>query len=779
MRPLTTLFVLALILVQLRLPFSETAGDTPAKSVLAMDGALGVTSIATEGAQNLIEDSTGRLIAVYVDSSGRISITYANSIPSPGGWSDPAKSPSPPGIVAYARPAAVLISLKSLHIIAEGGTGPGQVNDVAVTLQRDAKSDIVGIAFGAPVTLDDSGMAANPTAILANNGDVLAAWSYADGQLAEIRAFRWRPGKGWMSFDGTIGKRDIAVIDESNPSAMFPNLIERLDNHQVYVLGNRGNSSPSSTIVDNAAAFDGSNWSWGTQNLSFAQDASRGIDDAPSLAWDPVRTSIVVAYGTSGLIRFSVVTIDSSETLVHIDTPDLSLTRNDWGGLAVDEQTGDYTLFFVDSFSNNRTGTLGLLRRVENQWSNTITMVDSDASNRGLSVRRAGTSMTTDIIYSKGTQSPTTILFARIGPVQPRTLTTLNVSSSPNPSTLDQPVQISGQLADQVNGEGLSGRTITIQASAERGPWNPAVVCDPVLTTIEDIVGTTVNNDGGAARAGGRFTPIGDLDSDKRNLSPPCNVGGKPTFAEIHGVSIVWNIPTEGEEETDCSKKFDQVNGGEVYLNRVSYCDTVANLQTPGTVGSRCTSVIKDSCLHRILFEIDRDWKAAEFCGPGTVCDDKSIRDTNSNHELIDVQGFVFWDQGHVDDDWHSFSGWELHPLTGWRFTGERIWKTISTVRTTSTGSFNISKSFTNSGDFFLRAFFSGDTSYVSAGSDSVKHAILDKQDTSPQRFPSIAQTVLFVSLVGVAVAVVSLTYVVLRKRTREPHSQVLQSPTG
>ena len=33
----------------------------------------------------------------------------------------------------------------------------------------------------------------------------------------------------------------------------------------------------------------------------------------------------------------------------------------------------------------------------------------------------------------------------------------------------------------------------------------------------------------------------------------------------------------------------------------------------------------------------------------------------------IDVQGFVFWDPGHVDASWHSFSGWELHPLAAWR----------------------------------------------------------------------------------------------------------------
>src|SRR5438552_19173109 len=34
---------------------------------------------------------------------------------------------------------------------------------------------------------------------------------------------------------------------------------------------------------------------------------------------------------------------------------------------------------------------------------------------------------------------------------------------------------------------------------------------------------------------------------------------------------------------------------------------------------------------------------------------------------LIDVQGFVYWDPDHLTVQWHSFSGWEIHPLTAWR----------------------------------------------------------------------------------------------------------------
>src|SRR5436305_1698072 len=34
---------------------------------------------------------------------------------------------------------------------------------------------------------------------------------------------------------------------------------------------------------------------------------------------------------------------------------------------------------------------------------------------------------------------------------------------------------------------------------------------------------------------------------------------------------------------------------------------------------------------------------------------------------LIDVQGFVYWDPDHLTAQWHSFNGWEIHPLTAWR----------------------------------------------------------------------------------------------------------------
>src|SRR3989454_941385 len=40
---------------------------------------------------------------------------------------------------------------------------------------------------------------------------------------------------------------------------------------------------------------------------------------------------------------------------------------------------------------------------------------------------------------------------------------------------------------------------------------------------------------------------------------------------------------------------------------------------------------------------------------------------TNSS-SVIDVQGFVYWDADNTNQQWHSFSGWEIHAVTGWRF---------------------------------------------------------------------------------------------------------------
>jgi hypothetical protein len=65
--------------------------------------------------------------------------------------------------------------------------------------------------------------------------------------------------------------------------------------------------------------------------------------------------------------------------------------------------------------------------------------------------------------------------------------------------------------------------------------------------------------------------------------------------------------------------------------------------------------------------EIDQDWMARGYCGPGSSgCDNNTIAQVPvpctvpspcASSVRVNVQGFVWWDpEGH----------WELHPLTAW-----------------------------------------------------------------------------------------------------------------
>ncbi len=728
------------VLVVLVLPsvLLSLGNASPTIVVLANDGAAGSSSTATHGGQKIIEDSAGKLIAVYVDSSGRLGIFFANSAPSSGGWSGPVKSSSPS--VAYARPAAVLASPTSLRIIVEGGTGSGHIDDLPVSIQRDSLSNIVGVSFGSPTVLDSSGFGRNPTAVLAHNGDVLVAWNWLNtGDSSRVKSLRWKLGTGWMSFTGVGNSPDDAIVDSSNRAAMFPNLVQRPDNRHVYIIGNRASSSVSTTLVFIKAAFDGSNWSWQVQNLAYETNASRGIEDATSLAWDPVRASVVVNYEVTGTNRYGVFTIDVSENKSHMDTPSLAVSDNDWGSLVVDKETGDYFLFLIDTSSDGGTGRVGYTTRTSGSWNSTLTVVDSATTSLGLNLRRIGSSNSMDLLYSKGSSAPTSIAFARIEAIQRKTASIITITSSPNPASVSQLVTITGRLTDASTGAALSGKTVLIQQSSSSsssgggGSWNPYVSCSPVLTTIETVLGNVVNTNGGADESGGGFPPIGDTDSAKRNLSPPCTVNGQPTYVEIRGVYIVDPPPIE----EDCTTSYDPINGGGPYPGGVRQCDTTHNLQTFGTPTGGCTLAVKDSCMHRIHIEIDRDWKAAGQCGSGTVCDDVAMHSITSESTLLDVQGFVFWDQGHLSDDWHAFSGWELHPLTGWRLAGQTLFQTIATVTTGSDGSYTTTTSFTLPGTYSLRAVFTGDTLYNNATSPILSQTIVSQPDFSIAASPN------------------------------------------
>ncbi len=175
----------------------------------------------------------------------------------------------------------------------------------------------------------------------------------------------------------------------------------------------------------------------------------------------------------------------------------------------------------------------------------------------------------------------------------------------------------------------VQGKTV---APGTLPSWNPAVSCTARLTTIEGVIGNQVNANGGSTYAGGGFQPG---NPNKRSTSPPCSVNGNATFVEIHGVVY------PGYTIEDCAQ----------YPNG-SFCDTTANVLDPNCASS-------DVYLCRIHVEIDQAWKSAGI----------APQNPPSTTQLFDIQGFVYWDCCHDNDQWHSYSGWELHALTAWRLS--------------------------------------------------------------------------------------------------------------
>ncbi len=436
--------------------------------IVSSDSATASASIATAGGEKLLQDSSGRMIAVYVDSIGRLGVSYANSLPTlAGSWSVPAKSP--PSQAAFARPAAVLVNSSSVRVIVEGGTGIGFISDVPVTFQRDQQFNIIGVSFGTASVLDASGKAKYPTAVLAHSGDILAAWNWIDNNDSRVRAFRWVKGLGWFGLGGSATSPDDVVVDKSNRVAIFPNIIEREDNYHVYLIGNRDSSSSTSSLLYNKATFDGRNWSWGIANLTFEGNAARGIEDVPSLAWDPTRLAVVTAYDISGTNKYAVFTLDSLDQKVHLDTPSFPVSDNAWESLSVDASTGDYYVFMIDA-SSSGAGKLGYSRFASGVWNASLAFVDTGTNNVGISVRR-GAGPGLDFLYVQGTTAPATIKYAQIVKLNP---TYLSFSVSPRQLSPGEPTTLAGALLDR-GGTGLSGRNVLVQQSFDRQLWKPLV----------------------------------------------------------------------------------------------------------------------------------------------------------------------------------------------------------------------------------------------------------------------------------------------------------------
>lgn len=165
----------------------------------------------------------------------------------------------------------------------------------------------------------------------------------------------------------------------------------------------------------------------------------------------------------------------------------------------------------------------------------------------------------------------------------------------------------------------LSVESAAAAAAVTTASWNTKVKCSATVTTLATVLGSQKSSKGGATFAGGGFRPG---IPDKRALTPPCSVDGRPTLVELRRVMVA---PCE-------------------QINRDG--DWTCTLRDPAKA---------DSPMNRIHVETDAVFRSqTNWTRP-------------PGKKLIDVQGFVFWDPGHTGSTWHNYSGWELHSLTAWR----------------------------------------------------------------------------------------------------------------
>src|SRR5712692_505598 len=228
-----------------------------------------------------------------------------------------------------------------------------------------------------------------------------------------------------------------------------------------------------------------------------------------------------------------------------------------------------------------------------------------------------------------------------------------------------------------VNATGSASASVTLFPVGS-GSWNPHVPCSsPWIVRVTDI---TDNMTGSSSLSSSIFNPgitspvgtakrwltAGNTPTGWTSPGPSCTItnshGTVALFVEIDGVKRVSLV------NEDCTGTYDAVNGGG--SNGGSYCDSTFNFYDPGVVpnySTSCTSTSDPTCYGRIHSEIDHDWKAAKYCGASTTCDDAALSSQTTTSSLIDFQGFIYWDPGNLNQAWHSFNGWEIHPLTGWR----------------------------------------------------------------------------------------------------------------
>lgn len=182
------------------------------------------------------------------------------------------------------------------------------------------------------------------------------------------------------------------------------------------------------------------------------------------------------------------------------------------------------------------------------------------------------------------------------------------------------------------------------------------------------MIGDAVSRDGGPHGGGAKrwlSNALGNAPAGWVSPGPACTitnlkgVSGQPSFVQIDNVKV-----SGLKKSTDCSANYDLINGGASMGG--TFCDYVFNAYDPSVNPSKCTSASSTACYGIIHVEIDQDWQGAGYCA--TQCSPSSLVTLIKNHPSaeIDIQGFVYWDPEAVNSPGHSFSGWEIHPMTSW-----------------------------------------------------------------------------------------------------------------
>jgi hypothetical protein len=175
--------------------------------------------------------------------------------------------------------------------------------------------------------------------------------------------------------------------------------------------------------------------------------------------------------------------------------------------------------------------------------------------------------------------------------------------------------------------------------------WNPDVNRIAVLTTIEHVIGSEVGSCGGATQLGGGFPDhLVGTEGEAEGQPIPSEIPPSIAFVEIDGVRLertnrkLWGVG-DGDATTNATDPR-RPDIGRTYMKGIH----LELSRQWGTI-SMPDGRIRGPFLHP--YPEQTVWPA-----PGT---------------LVDVQGFVRWDASHVSSKGHYCSGWEIHPLSGWR----------------------------------------------------------------------------------------------------------------